>query len=737
MRNHNKWISTKFFVFLGIILVFILLLVPFASAKGPVVVERWNQTYGGPEDDIGQYFYQITDQGFLILAYTNSYGSGGTDAWIIRTDASGNELSNRTYGGLKNDSFRVAKQMGNGDWLLSGLTDSYGAGKLDAWLMRTDEPGNEKWNKTYGGTGNDQARGLTIPDNNSILLTGWTNSFGAGQMDAWLIRTYANGTLNWSKTIGGPLDEKLRSISKTTDGGYILCGETNSRGFGDSDGWLVKTDGNGNELWNRTFGGPGYDMFYTMNRTNDDGYAITGSTNSFGNGGNDTWLFRVDSNGNELWNRTFGGPFDDIGHRVKQGEDGGYIIAGWTDSSGTGNFDFWLLKTDTNGSMIWNAKSGGISDDKSRDIIETSDGNYAIIGYTTSHGAGKKDVWFIKLDVFYPPVVDFTGIPSSGNAPLVVQFYDNSTESPTGWSWNFGDEDMTNTTVQNPVHTYLKAGNYTVSLNVTSAGGFGNLTRQGYINVTNAMSKIGVFRNSNHLFYLDYNGNGVWNGGVTDRQYNFGLTEDNPASGDWNADGRTEIGVFRNSTHMFYLDYNGNGVWNGGVTDRQYNFGLSGDIPRPGDWNADGRTDIGVYRPSTHVFYLDYNGNGAWNGASIDRQYNFGLTGDIPITGDWNADGRTDIGVYRPSTHVFYLDYNGNGAWNGASIDRQYNFGLSGDIPRPGDWNADGRTEIGVFRNSTHLFYLDFNGNGAWNGASIDRQYNFGLTGDKPLSGKW
>jgi parallel beta-helix repeat protein len=250
-------------------------------------------------------------------------------------------------------------------------------------------------------------------------------------------------------------------------------------------------------------------------------------------------------------------------------------------------------------------------------------------------------------------------------------------------------------------------------------------------------SKIGVFRNSTHQFYLDYNGNGVWNGAAVDRQYNFGISGDIPVTGDWNNNGTTEIGVFRNSTHLFYLDNNGDGVWNGGSIDKQYNFGISGDIPISGDWNNNGTTEIGVFRNSTHVFYLDYNGNGVWNGASVDRQYNFGISGDIPISGDWNLDGTTEIGVFRNSTHVFYLDYNGNGVWNGAAVDKQYNFGISGDIPVTGDWNADGATEIGVFRPSIHLYYLDYNGNGVWNGASLDRQYNFGITGDIPISGKW
>jgi len=249
--------------------------------------------------------------------------------------------------------------------------------------------------------------------------------------------------------------------------------------------------------------------------------------------------------------------------------------------------------------------------------------------------------------------------------------------------------------------------------------------------------RIGVFRNSTHQFYLDYNGNGVWNKGVVDRTYNFGMTGDIPLSGDWDNNGAAEIGVFRNSTHQFYLDSNGNGEWNGAAVDRQYNFGISGDIPISGDWDNNRKSEIGVFRPSTHLFYLDYNGNGVWNGAVVDRMYNFGMTGDMPISNDWNSDGRTEIGIFRPSTHQFYLDYNGNGVWNGAVVDRTYNFGITGDMPISGDWNHNGAAEIGVFRNSTHLFVLDYNGNGVWNGTVVDKTYDFGITGDTPVTGKW
>jgi hypothetical protein len=173
------------------------------------------------------------------------------------------------------------------------------------------------------------------------------------------------------------------------------------------------------------------------------------------------------------------------------------------------------------------------------------------------------------------------------------------------------------------------------------------------------------------------------------------------------------------------------------VIDRAYNFGISTDLPVSGDWNHDNITEIGVFRPSTHSFYLDANGNGIWNGTVIDRAYNFGISTDLPVSGDWNHDGTTKIGVFRPSTHSFYLDYNGNGIWNGTVIDRAYNFGISTDLPVSGDWNHDNITEIGVFRPSTQAFYLDYNGNGIWNGTVIDKAYAFGISTDKPISGKW
>jgi outer membrane protein assembly factor BamB len=242
--------------------------------------------------------------------------------------------------------------------------------------------------------------------------------------------------------------------------------------------------------------------------------------------------------------------------------------------------------------------------------------------------------------------------------------------------------------------------------------------------------EVGVFRNG--AWYLDYSGNGWWDGPVTDLKYPaFGTTGDAPVAGDWNKNGISEVGVFRNGA--WYLDYSGNGWWDGPVTDRKYPaFGTAGDLPVAGNWSGDGK--IGVFRNG--AWYLDYNGNGWWDGPVTDRKYPaFGTTGDIPVAGDLNGDKISEIGVFRNG--AWYLDYNGNGWWDGPVTDRKYPaFGTTGDIPVTGDWDKNGISEIGVFRNGA--WYLDYSGNGWWDGPVTDRKYPaFGTTGDKPTTGAW
>jgi archaellin len=191
----------------------------------------------------------------------------------------------------------------------------------------------EQWNRTFGGTGVDFAN-FSFQTSDGYIFVGVTYSYGAGSSDAWLIKTDSNGNEIWNRTFGGSNWDWTYSVQQTSDGGYILAGQTSSYGAGSSDAWLIKTDSNGNEVWNRTFGGSNSDWTYSVQQTSDGGYILAGATSSYGN---DAWLIKTDSNGNEVWNKTFGGSNWDWTYFVQQTSDGGYILAGQTSSYGAGD----------------------------------------------------------------------------------------------------------------------------------------------------------------------------------------------------------------------------------------------------------------------------------------------------------------------------------------------------------------------------------------------------------------
>jgi len=188
------------------------------------------------------------------------------------------------------------------------------------------------------------------------------------------------------------------SVVQTSDGGYAMEGVTTSFGAGGRDGWLVKTDAAGNMQWNRTYGGTGTDFDYRLIRTADGGYAMAGYTNSFGAGGMDCWLVKTDALGNMQWNQTYGGTGDDYGSRVLQTADGGYAMIGYTNSFGAGGQDFYVVKTDAAGNTQWNQTYGGTGNEQGEMVIQTIDGGYAMAGNTYSFGAGGQDFYVVKTD---------------------------------------------------------------------------------------------------------------------------------------------------------------------------------------------------------------------------------------------------------------------------------------------------------------------------------------------------
>jgi len=380
------------------LIIVILVSFAFLSAVCPSAraASMWSKTYGGAAADTAAgETVQVSDGGYAILGDTSSFGAGGSDFWLIKTDADGNMQWNKTYGGTGTETSGDMCLTSDGGYAMSGYTTSFGVGGQDFWLVKTDAAGNMLWNKTYGGTGNEYAYHVEQTLDGGYALLGQTNSFGAGNNDFWLVKTDGSGTMQWNQTYGGTGNDVGIHVLQTGDGGYALAGSTSSFGAGSNDAWLIKTDAAGNMQWNKTYGGTGMEFGQCLEPTSDGGYAIACITTSFGAGSLDFWLVKIDSSGNMEWNMTYGGTGSDGPTHFIQTEDEGYAIVGFTTGS---DQNASLIKTDEFGNMEWNQTYGGTGTEISYALLETSDGGYLLTINTNSFGAGDNDIWLVKTD---------------------------------------------------------------------------------------------------------------------------------------------------------------------------------------------------------------------------------------------------------------------------------------------------------------------------------------------------
>jgi hypothetical protein len=321
----------------------------------------------------------------FISALCTSFGAAATTGW------------SQTYGGSGDDEAYSLVQTRDGGYALAGLTNSSGAGSYDFWLIKTNSSGDMMWNQTYGAAGDDEACSVVQSNDTGYAVAGITNSYGAGETDAWLVKTDSSRNMQWSQTCGGVAQDGAYSVIQTSDGGYALAGFTDSYGAGSFDFWLVKTKSSGNMMWNQTYGGSGDDEAECVIQTSN-GYALAGYTNSTGAGSDDFWLVNTDSSGTSQWSQTYGGAYDEIANALVQTSDGGYALGGLTGSYGAGDIDYWLVKTTSSGTTQWSQTCGGSDDDEAYSLIQTSDGGYALGGFTASYGAGSYDAFLVKTD---------------------------------------------------------------------------------------------------------------------------------------------------------------------------------------------------------------------------------------------------------------------------------------------------------------------------------------------------
>jgi hypothetical protein len=315
--------------------------------------EIWNKTFGGTKTDWGSSVQQTSDGGYVVTGATGSSGAGGDDVWFIKTGSDGTLVWNRTFGGINNDSGFSAQQTTDGGYIITGYTEVYsGPGTGDVWLIKTDSDGAMVWNRTFGGVDADVGYSVHQTTDGGYVMTGYTGLYSGpgGGGDVWLIKTDSDGAMVWNRTFGGTDADVGYSVQQTTDGGYIITGYTELFSHPGNGGvWLIKTSSDGAMVWNRTFGGLNVGFGNSVQQTSDGGYIIVGLVWPFGLGYTDVWLIKTNSNGNKIWDRKLGGTDEEMGWSVQQTTDGGYIIAGYTFSFGAGDADVLLVKTDSLG----------------------------------------------------------------------------------------------------------------------------------------------------------------------------------------------------------------------------------------------------------------------------------------------------------------------------------------------------------------------------------------------------
>lgn len=392
---------------------------------------RFYTKFGGNGIDVGYSAKPTLDGQYIIAGSTSSYGAGNTDVYLVKLDSMGNTLWEKTFGGFLNDVGKAVIQVADSGYFIAGFTNSYGAGGYDAYIIRTDKMGNLVWQKTYGGLDWDFATDLVRTPDGDIAIVGNTSSYGGGKKDGFIVKYDYLGNLIWQKYMGGTEDDELKAIIVTNDNFLAAVGYTQSKGDVNGDCYFAKYNLNGDTLFTKTFGGAYKDYANDLVQKINGDYVICGANTYSLGAKTSSYMYSINSTGVFLWDILY--QYDsNLNEEVSSNCNVSYQTSF---TANIRNIVIPGLKTQAlvtinsyGGYHYKGNDSGGNSDDYTYSIERTIDGGYIEVGTTNSFGALNGDVYFLRRDTSLINYTSIIGIKNneSINNNFSISYADNN-----------------------------------------------------------------------------------------------------------------------------------------------------------------------------------------------------------------------------------------------------------------------------------------------------------------------
>ncbi|RUM66014.1 MAG: hypothetical protein DSZ05_05070 [Sulfurospirillum sp.] len=369
-----------------------------AIAKKRQFTSSWQIAFGGTSKDIAYGVAPAENGSVIVVGQCRSYGKGRDDVLAMKVNRDGKTLWKKTFGRKRKDIAYAITRTSDGNFVAVGESRSFSKlGDPDVYVIKFDTNGNLIWENTYGGEMRDFAKAVVATGDGGVLVAGSSESFGDDYLDAYILKISKNGKEEWARVLGGERDDIANGIALTTDGGFVIAGVTQSYGYQSKDYYIIRFDKHAKQRWTKVYGEDSEDIGKGVVATADGGCVVTGSTKSFGSKRNDVMVIKVAANGKLVWQRLFGYKEKEWMNAIVKTEDGGFMMAGQTDSFGHGKFDFYVMQLNAEGHSVWSPVYGGEDKDIAYGLTRTTDGDYVVVGSTKSYGKGKEDYFIVKL----------------------------------------------------------------------------------------------------------------------------------------------------------------------------------------------------------------------------------------------------------------------------------------------------------------------------------------------------